>query len=80
MYLIQLQLYSILITTKKLENAATISKKVQKYLLVYVPLCTHIQTKPATFFQNNKKLSPKNWLGKSSMEVVKQWIFELEDI
>ena len=48
-----------------------------------VSICTtvaHIQTKPATFFQNNKKLSPKNWLGKSSMEVVKQWIFELEDI
>ena len=31
----------------------------------------HIQTKPATFFQNDEKLSPKNWLGKSSMEDVK---------
>ena len=27
-----------LITTKKLENVADVSKKVKKYLLVYVPL------------------------------------------
>ena len=47
-----------------------------------VSICTsvgHIQTKPATFFQKDEKLSPKNWLGKSSMEDVKQWIFQLGD-
>ena len=26
-----------------------------------------------------KKIIPKHWLGKSSMEDVKKWIFQLED-
>ena len=57
-------------------------RRIKEGSKIPVSICTtvgHIQTKPATFFQNDEKLSPKNWLGKSSMEDIKQWIIQLED-
>ena len=49
-------------------------RRIKEGSKIPVSICTtvgHIQTKPATFFQKNEILSPKNWLGKSSMEDVK---------
>ena len=43
-------------------------RRIKEGSKIPVSKCTtvgHIQTKPATFFQNDEKLSPKNWLGKS---------------
>ena len=41
--------------------------------------CWSYSNKISYFFPKWRQLSPKIWLGKSSIEDVKQWIFQLED-
>ena len=73
---------NVLNTIDNNQKVGKCGRRIKEGSNIPVSICTtvdHIQTKPVTFFQNEKRLSPKNWLGKSSMEDAKHWIILLED-